>query len=32
MIHKYGCLPLNEFKEKVIIQYKEFLKNKWKNF
>ena len=28
MIHKYGCPPLNEFKEKVIIQYKEFLKNK----
>jgi len=28
MIHKYACPPLNEFKEKVIIQYKEFLKNK----
>ena len=28
MIHKYACPPLNEFKEKVIKQYKDFLKDK----
>ena len=27
MIHKYACPPLNEFKEKIIKKYKDFLKN-----
>ena len=28
MIHKYGCPSLEEFKEKIQVDYKNFLKNK----